>query len=135
MRPNFRNVDLCLNSRSDDFALAAPLQVLLVNRGKTPNPFAGDQRVRVVQCDRLNNRGRFREIVTDAARDGLLFAIVDFVCFSAKGIGDVVDGIMASSPALVSLLFPFLHNARSRQGRDPRMKGRGKAVDKRKNGR
>ena len=109
MRPTLRNVYLFLNARFGYFASAAPFQVLLINRGKTPNPFSGDQRVRVVQCDRLNSRGRFREIVADAARDGLLFAIVDFVCFSAKGIGDVVDGIMASSPALVSLLSPLLH--------------------------
>ena len=70
--------------------------VTLLNRGKSSNPFADDAHVRHLECDRLNDRTRFRELVGagppgSTGRQGMWDAVIDFVCFRRKGMEDIVS--------------------------------------------
>ena len=70
--------------------------VTLLNRGKSSNPFADDAHVRHLQCDRLNDRTRFRELVGagppgSTESQGMWDAVIDFVCFRRKGMEDIVS--------------------------------------------
>uniref|UniRef100_A0A6U5CJZ5 NAD-dependent epimerase/dehydratase domain-containing protein n=1 Tax=Hemiselmis andersenii TaxID=464988 RepID=A0A6U5CJZ5_HEMAN len=69
--------------------LSLGAEVVLLNRGKTPNPFEGHPRVSLLRCDRLNQRAAFRRIVRKFAGDG----IVDFVCFKPHSIRDVITSV------------------------------------------
>lgn len=82
-------------------------RVTILNRGKTPNPFASDARVKHLLCDRLNEGKRFRALLAagpsrtqagaradDHSREGvgpIWDAVVDFVCFRKKGMEDILS--------------------------------------------
>jgi nucleoside-diphosphate-sugar epimerase len=85
-------------------------EVTVLNRGITPSPFVDNPQVRHINCDRLNDRKRFRQIIKGGVNihesagskrksenteqnAGIIpwDGVVDFVCFGPKNMQDIVD--------------------------------------------
>jgi len=67
--------------------------VTMSNRGVSDNPFAGDSRVALLQCDRLDDRPRFVELLSAASSAARFDAVVDFTGFHRDNITDVVKAL------------------------------------------
>lgn len=95
--------------------------VAVLNRGITPSPFASNPRVRHIRCDRLNDRKQFQKIISSGANicdaagskrkcesvevqenavpwDG----VIDFVCFKAQNMKDVVNHLKTKHYIFIS---------------------------------
>ena len=51
--------------------LASGHRVTMSNRGVSANPFAGDSRVRLLQCDRMEEREKFIALISAAAAESV----------------------------------------------------------------
>ena len=67
--------------------------VTMSNRGVSDNPFAGDGRVALLQCDRLDDRPRFVELLSAASSAAPFDAVIDFTGFHRDNITDVVKAL------------------------------------------
>ena len=64
-------------------------EVTLLNRGVTPSPFEGDQRVRQIIADRFEDRDAVSEAIASEEWSG----VVDTTCFDVVDATTVVDAI------------------------------------------
>mmetsp|Transcript_78322 Transcript_78322/g.221473 ORF Transcript_78322/g.221473 Transcript_78322/m.221473 type:complete len:684 (+) Transcript_78322:104-2155(+) len=74
--------------------LNAGHEVVLLNRGRTANPFAGHANLRCVRCDRMDDREGFREALRN---QGTSDAVIDFIGFQEVYMQDTLQALTADS--------------------------------------
>lgn len=65
-------------------------EVVLLNRGRTANPFEGRQRLKSIKCDRMGGREHFRDVVRDV---GNTDAVIDFIGFQEPYVQDTLEAL------------------------------------------
>lgn len=70
--------------------LNAGHEVVMLNRGRTANPFEGRSNLQTVKCDRIGEREKFREAVRSV---GSTDAVVDFIGFQEPYLQDTVEAL------------------------------------------
>ena len=73
--------------------LAGGHSVTMSNRGVSANPFAGDSRVRLLQCDRMEEREKFIGLISTAAAERPFNAVIDFTGFHRDYIRDTIKAL------------------------------------------
>ena len=72
-------------------------RVTMSNRGKSPNPFAGNSNVRLLCCDRMGDRERFAKMISAASDEQDFDAVIDFTGFHRDIIRDTVRALHSVS--------------------------------------
>jgi len=70
--------------------LDAGHEVVLINRGRTSNPFGRRSNLRLVKADRMGDRERFRAVVKE---EGMCDVVIDFVGFQEVYMQDTLEAL------------------------------------------
>mmetsp|Transcript_76214 Transcript_76214/g.176831 ORF Transcript_76214/g.176831 Transcript_76214/m.176831 type:complete len:655 (+) Transcript_76214:58-2022(+) len=65
-------------------------EVVLLNRGRTVNPFEGCPNMKHVKCDRMGGRGHFKEEVRSVGKTD---AVIDFLGFQESYVQDTIEAL------------------------------------------